>query len=82
MIRILIAASLTLGAGSAFAQAGPSHDKNAVSDTRNVGSSVRSESGYGFARPAYRRDVETTGTIVVPPYKAQKVMGLPVPGSY
>ncbi|GJE36217.1 hypothetical protein [Methylobacterium persicinum] len=82
MIRILVAASLTLGAGSAFAQTGPAHGKSAVSDTRNVGSSVRSETDYGFARPAYRRDVETTGTIAVPSYKAQKVMGLPVPGSY
>ncbi|MCJ2013881.1 hypothetical protein [Methylobacterium sp. J-076] len=76
MIRFLAAASLTLATGAAFAQGVP---------TSHAGTAPVAAASRGFAsdpaRPALRRDVETTGT-VVPRAAPQRVMGLPVPGSY
>ncbi len=82
MIRLLVAAGLTLSAGSALAQVGPSHTHHTAPDARGVGATASSGPYDSVARPTHRRDVETTGTIVVPRHETQKVMGLPVPGSY
>lgn len=82
MIRILVAAGLTLSAGSALAQIGPSHTDNTASVSRGIGPTASSAPYDSVARPARHRDVDTTGTIVVPRPETQKVMGLPVPHSY
>lgn len=79
MIRTLVAASLILGPGSAFAQGVPSYQSGAASVARSLGATASPGYAYGPARPAYRRDVETTGSTSVPRREPQKAMGLPVP---
>jgi hypothetical protein len=81
MIRTVLAASLILATGSAFARDIPSYQTGAAGVARNLGNTASPAYAYGPADPRARHTVETTGSIVVRP-QPQKVMGLPVPGEY